>query len=1088
MFCQIVEYRTPSGPAGLRLLDDVYRHNCRYADSSGQGVRSEHRLRSAYALCFGEVDLLCIRLCDSLFPFCDLPESGFASMRRCLGFYAPSAGELALWASDAGAGKPTRSMVHPASELFVEPTGSGTHVLRPDPKRPLVGVVYVDLNRLAYILEEGDPKTRGPVRRALGTIAGVDFHDLVDQFSSRVSKRRNVVAPRVAPLLSLDRVSLALVVAASRVEDIAAVAWAVRQLRLGRVLLGDSVGRLNQLLGQRRFPGTDRQALLDNCALVGDTVSVLGAMLDFRVSAAPEVVALARVPGDGGVWTIGPVDRDDEPDPIVLDDGGFVSYVARPAPFDHVTANQLATRYQLRTPGTLGNRWYIGHIGTILTSRDVIRSSEVSSYRYSELRGMIRRLMLPGTSTGSSLPAPDALSRFQTTTLPYLNLKMLGKGSPSRKGVASIPLENSLPGLFRHVRAHHAVRRRGHESGQSQGWMTRWMQNSRSYPYGVTTSGKSFIGSVVQLLAHDLATFAEMAPVVERLLVYTTAESAVGVRPAELVNFFNAMERFLDSRRRQTWPLRRAPRGGAVFDTMTGYHASRQAFSACVHDTAALLGLSREILFLDESVSATSVSTPLSGVAVMRVISTVYLMPLQWRIGHEIGHAMLHDLSFPGHITGREIPSRQSAALERTWAHLVRQLRGSRTMPGGTAAGLLNDLILELHDRAMHPATAEVWRVLPDIVEEVVVDLAALFTVQTDSRSPPTVDDERLFWWLHGPDLVAGLRDTEGVWRFGGDGFPVPPERLHALFMILFRVFFVSYATEQARRVDRGESIGPWQDTLKQVGDAISKLGDTWIDPLATRPSRELRKAGVPGAAGFVGVVVDRLGCIVADLVRGPPTAPGDVAVLPQTMGEEGIERVHVLAKFAWAVSDLLEQDRRACPSRGCGSTGSTPVRMGIHGPPPRRMDNDTCSGALLDGWMAFVIAIQRAWPSMLDQAPMTADPALRSSRARARYIDYAKSLLREADLLCGDAGIPWLPCFESSLDSRWQDCWRTRDRRTPWYALRGGLRGRGAGDTFFRFYHEKTIQLLVELAHLNRARRYQTVSSFLQESVGRSA
>ena len=145
----------------------------------------------------------------------------------------------------------------------------------------------------------------------------------------------------------------------------------------------------------------------------------------------------------------------------------------------------------------------------------------------------------------------------------------------------------------------------------------------------------------------------------------------------------------------------------------------------------------------------------------------------------------------------------------------------------------------------------------------------------------------------------------------------------------------------------------------------------------------------------------------------------------------------------------------------------------------------------MLQAWLRLCLLIYQGPGPAVATQPTAEDAA--AWKTRDRYLDYVDAVIGAADAeISADAGderkVPWLACDRgwrgNPANRHLRPDWRRPGPRSPWTSHRGGIR---AGETdcdaagFCEKYHQQTIDLLIDLAHRNRAGRFARLQALIK-------
>lgn len=1014
LFASITEFGAVS--AGYRkVLDDLAERQRRL-----KILLEEERV---FAATLGTTDLVEVLLFDSFFPLAEVGGSGAQAFRRAIGVWCPQAGSAVLEA-------PPRHQPTPAGGIAE--ICCVQDALDEDPSRPFFGVIYAKASPIVRLCLPAEQRRGG---RMLATSLLANFLDPNAQIWTEdidwylrhargpVPLPNGLPRLRVAPLGGLDSVDVVFLVRASRLEQLGAVAWAVRRQTLGVAWPADenpeALRNVRSLLGDPRAASPESW---DNSPMFTNTSSTLGVPIRARDRVPEDQHLIGAYPGEhkGRYWVL-----------------------EGPRGNLHAAAEEMALLVRYRFLPGFFRRVGEGAAGLPGAGREgklLQLFGQRDALAYNQ-----RMLQHPGQMQPVGRYTVDEILRFMSALT-----GAEGTGNPP--GLSSVTevalvvhdpeaLRLLMPGNelidgFRDrlsaVRDFHLQRTPSDFPGP---WVGTWLQGAKvaglSYP--VTNGVLNLICSVLDYLEEDLENFSDLLPPIRILVDWADAyRRQAGVdriddrqltdddislwtwelwqpgrdrqlpnqlrSAAEIARFYESLEQLATFRGRRDHPLR-APNGTLAFEGHAGYRLARDGFTAYVKALARELEPSARdnaidaqgrILVLDSATGRPTCQAEPGGTAVVRVSAMAVHHPMHWVFGHEIAHARF------AHTRVNARPELFRAAHDLVAASGV-----SRKLLTETIEDLLRAVSHTLWDELAADEESPFCRAAADVLSEVPADLIEWRSLQLEGDAPGLA--ERRFWFVTGPGLVHGLRDNHGR-------APIGDRRVRRL---LLRVFFVS------RFINRRAAPGSWREDLQDVCEWLFCNRDAFADARRMEPLGRMADAEM----------VERLRCLKEDL-----EIPDD----------------------HWASAMVrLVVDRSVTSREGDDDWSQF-----------RRVQQ------VVDAWIPFVDALVNLGPT----------PAKDGARAiYAQYLDEIMALSGWEN--CN----PWPPFIvgHPNPDAFNATDSRRRSRRRPEYNMpavsqRGGVMM--ADTALRRAYHEITLHCVQRLEDLSRERRREVLASYLDQ------
>ncbi|MCB9764819.1 MAG: hypothetical protein H6739_33900 [Alphaproteobacteria bacterium] len=1011
LFASITEFGAVS--AGYRKVLDDLRGRQRRLDL----LLEEERL---FAATLGPTDLVEILLFDSFFPLSEVGGSGAQAFRRASGVWCPQPGQ-------DGIDTPPLGLPAYASELAE--VCCIQDAMAEDPARPFLAVIYAKSSPIARLClppqgeEGGEQLIRAMLRLFLNPDSDVWSEDLRTYRQHAVGYSRwpeDLPPLRVAPLGGLDSVDLVFLVRASRLEQVGAVAWALRKQSMGvtwpAARFPRAVENARRLLGMQGQVIDDES--WDESPLFSNTSSTLGVPIRVREQRPERAHLVGQYSPDhlGPWWMLESPQGSTWPaaDEMAL----LVRYRFMPG-FFRTVGDALPGALSDVDEGSLlqlfGQRDALAYNQRILQEPHQIQP--VSRYAVDDLLSFMSSL------TGAAeRPPPSGVSSVTEIALVVHHPRRLREVMPG----------NTLIDAFRArlegVRDFHLQRRATDFPGP---WIGTWLQGAKvaglSYP--VTNGVLNLICSVLDYLDEDLENFMDLLPPIRILVEWADAyRRQAGVdrileRPltdedisfwtweiwqhlrdqplppqlreaGAFARFYENLEQLATFRGRRDHPLR-APNGTLAFEGHAGYRVARDAFITYVKTLARQYDLtSRDIedriIILDSSTGRPTCAAEPGGTAVVRVSAMAVHHPLHWVFGHEIAHAR---------FAHTKVNSRPD--LFRAGHALVDAAGLPRNLLRGTIEELLSAVGNSLWDEFASDEGSPFCRAIADVLTEVPADLLEWRSLMVQGDAPGQA--ARRFWFVTGPGFVLGLRDIFGRAPIG----------LRRVRRLIVRVFFVSRFIQQRLIPET------WREDLQDLCEWMFLNREAMGDDRRMEPLG--RMADAP--------LIERLRCVKEDL---------------------DIPDEHWCA----AVVNLV-LDRSVTSRQGEEDWGQF-----------RRVQE------VVDAWIPFVEAL------------MGLGPTAATDDARAIYARYLDNLMNLPGWEHADPWPHFIPGHPAPDLFEQHTAHRKGRRRptylTPALSQRGGVMLASAAHR--QAYHDLTLRCILTLDDLSRKRRRRTLADYLEQ------
>ncbi|MCP4657598.1 MAG: hypothetical protein GY856_19505, partial [bacterium] len=723
----------------------------------------------------GKTDLIELSLFDHYFPLPEATASTGQAFRRSVGVRCPEE-------QDLPAGR--RENIRTAVEVL-----QGQEAFQ-----PFLAVIFIGLSPIPGLCIP-------PGKKLVAYRALESFCDKGNGFWTRygdVAKASGVPEeesdPLIAPLIGLDSVELVLLVRAARLEQLSALAWAIRGQTLKDIENAEewtdaerekALDHAQELLDPKME--MTREKLRDHwrsCPLYRGSATVVGMRLrepDIRHSqwhleelpagreddvAAEGVTFLvhtkfipgAKQPLQPLTW------EDQEPAP---DDGDTLP--------DRGTPDEEKARSFLLLFDRSDVLWTFDRKDQDTLDGHLVHERTVESIRK----------FLSDVSGLESRPRPSGI---WTATEIVVRTSIPGSLQEDPDSELISRFHNRL----RDLKKIHLDRR------HPRSWTRRWLEATKhaGIVYSATNVMVNVIGTVIGRLTTDLEEFADLLPVLERLI---EAAEDKEMAPTDVVWLTEVVERVAGSRARRDQPLQ-VPRDTLAFESHAGYRLPREAFISLAESLAK--DIDREpalVVVRDRAAYRVACQIGPSSWDVLGVSAVTLHQPVHWLVAHELAYGLLV------HTTMGELETEASDALRR----MTSGVEGLRVRADESLDQILRRTARRLRSQHRKSLTEPFAEAVGRCLGEIITDLCLWqsLALPDEDRSPETLG--RRFWFVHGPGLVMALQN-----EYGSQPLDNPP-----LQAVILRCVFFSHLTERPGGSDPG-----WSEFLSATLAELDRL------------------------------------------------------------------------------------------------------------------------------------------------------------------------------------------------------------------------------------------------------------------------
>lgn len=732
------------------------------------GDEYHHRVMTT----FGATDLVEIAIFNHIYHLFQIPECTANSTSRSVGARCLTEEEL--------------ERTELASEQYRQLDLADLLVEMPD--RPLLAVVYLRLSAAAKlcVLPETPTLPGGTtlIDFFLGKFLRSDHPVWVEYVRMLTStlKPLGVEIPEgdlyITSLIGLDAVDLILVVRARRLEQLAAITWAIRHQRMRSVWLADEAARGEETL------------IAPMLELLGQDLGTVAA--EWNVSPLFKEVrciwGLPLYPADRGPasWRF---ERQAAGIPPGAEAGVIVT-VSKAAP---------------------------DRFGDAIQSQGIMKQ-QGKMERARKLYGVRSVLMTFGRSDILAVPAADeSLRRIEISDIQegfsYLTGFESGDGAfkagiwPSTEVAVrmGVPEGIAFPKyeLMRRFRRLVRNRRESDLERRARGLSLtlRWLASSeeRLTAYSTTNIGVSMINSLTRYLERDPEIFAELAPAVDRLIKILEEDNPTQRELLWIVAEIRDLSEFLG---KQYDPLQSQDIPSSV-ENEVGNKISRDAFSFFARVFARSIAPDHWFFVLDAVGGGLTCELGPFRCLAFRVTPFVLHYPIAWLVAPEFAHARLAS------TTLGDLPN---LLIKQDLFRLSNEVGDYRFVDssGETLKEMFDRLGEAVRSCCEHSLAQIFARALKSVLSEVISDFVLWRSVRLGEESP--VDTGRKFWLIHGPGLVSATQFFYGA---------MAPS-MAVVNSLVLRVFFMNFLLHVREVQDTNASDG-WGELLCEVLDELAK-------------------------------------------------------------------------------------------------------------------------------------------------------------------------------------------------------------------------------------------------------------------------
>ncbi len=764
----------PDATNAFQNLEDRARKLQRtHRELGGTGVEYDHCLMAT----MGNTDIVEIAYFNHIYHLLEIAESSVRSSRRSIGVRYLTRAETATITT---AGDHYR--IHHLDRLLKKDAD----------QPPLLAILYLRLSAAAKLCvpEDRSEPLHKTSATLLDTFIGRFFQPnapVWQLYKSICSATLNEVntdpsceSLHIAPLIGLDSVDVVLVVRAVRLEQIAAIALAIKHQRLGFVWPATREGKYETWTADMsaflRTPD-DISTEWNSSPLFKEVRTIWGLPLRPTGSEAAKR------------WRFDKSRYWDLP----------AAKAAIPASRIRVAPDRLEETFE--------------PIGL---------AKSICDYQTDEIQSNERRtFVLLGEFDNLSLPSANSMTRELTTTdIRYHFQHFMGTNpeeSAIKEGIwpsseiairITIPEDVELPtfslmrrfiGRFRRKRSADLER-----FASELSLTERWLESAKELglPYSTTNLVVNIIHSFMVFLEKDPERFSDLLPALLHLL--ETTESYPTPPQPDLIWLVSTLNELFNLLARQFWPLQ--PQGFTLgLEGNVGYRPAGDAFMAYAKTLAADILPDHQILFLDHAGGGlTCKYGPFKYITLRTSLFTLHY-PMTWLVSSELAHCRLRST-----VVGA-LPDKCKHYIYSIFNLLGQSVDSSD--PISVALEKLNEMIYSSNDSGMNSIFGDTLRV------SLTTPIADLFLWRSVTRGrEPAADGLKRFWFIHGPGLISKIRNT-----YGRRSTSIP-----AINQAILRVFFVTYlmhSTFSGTQIDKS-----WASRLllllERLQDREFRLGD----------------------------------------------------------------------------------------------------------------------------------------------------------------------------------------------------------------------------------------------------------------------
>lgn len=866
------------------VLGDLSAH----AEHRGKDLPGRQYLIAA----LGSTDLLEINLFDQRFHLVEVAGSSAQGFLRAVGFLAP---QTSVSSSNPG---------QPFVLRGVE------QVLAEDPQRPFVAVIYAKLSPIALLcIPGGCGESNVPLIELASARLSACNAGIWDRYSEVAAANvplETTPTILVSPVLGLDSVELTWVIRAARLEQVAALAWAVRHTRLSECWEGREGGReLTWLTELLKSDVTDLVSLWNSAPLFGGSTTVVGLRLK-RVT--PESCVCHE-------------DRDGkEPEStaeVVKWDVETSSDLGQPACADGFLRARSSFEPGTFSPAPVVCGAKSGGVNVESADESPINMSptvDSDEQSFSEFVMLFDRhdsLYVPATVSGGEALKVGPLSVGEIRS--HL-AGLIGLGSQPRRGVTScteLGLKIRVPqtsldrlptarllALFqkrlRNARRLHLSRKKADISSWTKRWLTATKEAGTPYP--ATAGGVNLISAVLGYLEEDLEGFVDLLGQIEELVQLAERLSRGQVTQADLLWLYNAIEDVASSRGRRDHPLR-YPKAVLAFEGHAGHCLARDGFIAFVESLGRRIDPGVLHIVHDSSGADVSCDARIQKASGVSVPAMVLHHPVHWIYAHEIAHGRTRHAKVSVLCQDEEGSGRVHA--------LTRKVQPDTEPEGQSIHWLLDSVSNALQrvggSRRIGPFAAPAGSVLGEVLADLVLWESLHLSEDSTDRTV-----QKLYFVL-GPSIVYASQCERGAAQ----------PNCEWLIATVFRFFFIDLllgegaanslpkGTAIEHRGSSEEDAPHWVVDLASFVRMLRELENAMETMRDAPPGVLAAEAGVPmnGSASRYDSLIRCIACLRLDL-----RLSGDLwSLVLQRLTQGVAEALAYANKTDQAVVDIVE-------------------------------------------------------------------------------------------------------------------------------------------------------------------------------------
>ncbi len=738
---------------GYNLLSDLSARAMRLNES----FEFNHQLVGT----FGGTDVVEISYFHHFFHFGQVASSSSQAFRRSVGVRCPGRYELG--------GEERHENIVPIQGVMETPNLPVFAVmyLKFSPVLSLCASSYFDDfgrqnpvrflkdRRISPMLADQFVWKLGRSRALAGDVYGFwTFYERMLASISGLSPSDLDVDIKISPLVGLDSVDVVLLIRAQRLEQIAAVAWAMRNQRVSSYWPASEYGgvlrRARELVGEKvaikhwdespLFSGTTsiwgfpvRRDFegeswsfgyegVDSVAMSSRNAGEMNASVSKSLLGRSVVVFVSTgfEPGDLGA-SIDPGFHE------IVNSFGEASGSARKA----VTASDGSEgdggyRFVMlfdRADNMVGDQW--AGLARDVSAKEIQNYIEYLLEFYGGDAGRKSDGLDPSRGNGE-------IRRIWTQTSFGVLMTV------SREDVLREPrkylvelFRNRLSGLGVHLKR-----------GEVPSWTEMWLYHAKrlGVMYSATNSMVNTISTVVEHLLDDHEEHIDFLDTVSYLIEFVKDETAT---PGEVKQLAGLINYLVDARGRRDHPLR-LPNASLAIDGYAGLGLSRQAFGVLVEGLMSRLGISGKLMIMSSQDVGMAYETGPADCSLFRVSDFSLYFPVSWTVPHMMAHVYL-DHAPAGEVLGSALLGRCKTSM------FVKH-------DGDCLDLVLSHMGARLRDIGEGTPASPMCRGLAQALKKVVADMISWASFMKGSF----VRTHRRFWLNQGLALVYSSKDLYG--------------------------------------------------------------------------------------------------------------------------------------------------------------------------------------------------------------------------------------------------------------------------------------------------------------------------------------